>query len=480
MQRSTHLRWLGSVCVIAAAAACGGRGEGSVDTSSNALIVFNPCWLWPSACPTVQWADASPTPSGDWAFGDSASFNPVATGAAATHLVVGGYSGVNGDTTSEMAFGRQYDAANGSLEWSSLDTGVPVGWQANFVASDDAGNVYMAYNYWSPATIGSHTVTGGAFVVAKLSSSGKVLSVDNFTGAATIRAMAINPFGGVVLVGSYTGSITFGSWQLPSSRGTSFVVNLDATLAVTSAWGAAGSGGDSAWTVAVDPWGDTLVAGQTSAATPLFGCPVTAPPPNSVVGAWVVELNKAGGCNWLRAFWPDGEINPLSIAADPAGGAVLAGAVSGTVDFGNETPFSALNAAPFAVSLGGSGQLRWAKGWEPEGTSFGSATAVVVDPSSNVMVGGWFEGSMDLGNGTVTGDDSAGFLIKLDSKSNYKWSMSFDAGPSASGPGFGVGALAVDDAGNVGVAGGFRGTTTIGSKQFSSAGLGLLVFTLSP
>ena len=95
------------------------------------------------------------------------------------------------------------------------------------------------------------------------------------------------------------------------------------------------------------------------------------------------------------------------------------------------------------------------------------AIAVAVDASRNLIVAGYFEGTLDFGGGVLT---SAGandiFVAKFGSDGAHLWSKRFGDGSDQA-----ASAVAVDASGNVIVTGVFRGTVDFGGGGLTSAGV---------
>lgn len=94
------------------------------------------------------------------------------------------------------------------------------------------------------------------------------------------------------------------------------------------------------------------------------------------------------------------------------------------------------------------------------------ATTATVDQVGNVLVTGYFQGTVDFGAGPLI---SAGgfdiFLAKFDPNGNHLWSKRF--GDSSTQKAFGG---ATDPSGNVLITGYFRDTVDFGGSLFFSAG----------
>lgn len=167
---------------------------------------------------------------------------------------------------------------------------------------------------------------------------------------------------------------------------------------------------------------------------------------------------------WSQRFG-DGTIQDArAVAVDLSGDVVLAGYFEGTVDCGGG-----------ALTSAGMGDILVAK-FAPDGTHlwskrFGDATeqiieAVAVDGSGNVIVAGWFLGTIDFGGGALTSAGSYDiFVAKLGPDGTHLWSQRFGNSQSQT-----VSALAVDGSGNVIAAGSFFGTVDFGGGALTCAG----------
>lgn len=93
-------------------------------------------------------------------------------------------------------------------------------------------------------------------------------------------------------------------------------------------------------------------------------------------------------------------------------------------------------------------------------------TAIATDAAGNVLMAGALAGPVDFGGGPLLDAGVQGiFVVKLDTNGNHVWSRGF-----ALTSGYLVRpALAVDTAGNVLIAGGFRGTVSFGGGSLTSA-----------
>jgi hypothetical protein len=132
------------------------------------------------------------------------------------------------------------------------------------------------------------------------------------------------------------------------------------------------------------------------------------------------------------------------LATDASGNIFVTGYFQGTVDFGGG-PLTATGRDIFVLKLDPSGTLLWSKHFA--GSSQAFAYALATNASGNVLLTGYFEGTIDFGGGALTSvsaTDPDVFVLELDATGQHVWSRRF----GATGQDFGTG-LAVDTAGNV-------------------------------
>ncbi|MCH7548513.1 MAG: SBBP repeat-containing protein [Candidatus Krumholzibacteriota bacterium] len=152
------------------------------------------------------------------------------------------------------------------------------------------------------------------------------------------------------------------------------------------------------------------------------------------------------------------------VTVDSNGNVLVTGYFEGSVDFGGGPLASAGSEDIFVAKYDASGVHQWSQGFAV--ASAGRGHGVAVDASGNVAVAGRFAGTVDFGGGNLV---SAGFedifVAKYDASGVHQWSQRFG------GTGRDVGwAVAVDAPGNVVVTGRFLGTVDFGGGNLVSAG----------
>jgi hypothetical protein len=154
----------------------------------------------------------------------------------------------------------------------------------------------------------------------------------------------------------------------------------------------------------------------------------------------------------------------LAIAVDENGDIVVVGFFEGTVDFGGGSLVGAsgLNNIFLAKFSGADGSHLWSSAF-----GIGAGKAVAVDSRGNVVVSGFFQGTVDFGDGELTSaGDTDIFVAKYyGSDGSHLWSNRY----GSTGADQGV-AIAADRNGNVVVTGIFAGTVDFGGGELTSVG----------
>lgn len=179
---------------------------------------------------------------------------------------------------------------------------------------------------------------------------------------------------------------------------------------------------------------------------------------------FVTKQTAAGAFFWSKRFGASGDDQGTGVAVDSLGNVLIAGFFTGSIDFGGGALTSAGGTDIFVAKFDPSGSHVWSKRFGSTGSDQGLALAV--DPANGVTFAGSFSGSVDFGGGAIV---SAGltdiFLTRLDSGGAFVFSRRFgDA--TAQAPS----AVAVDPVGNVLLAGSFQGLLNLGGATLSSSG----------
>jgi len=162
---------------------------------------------------------------------------------------------------------------------------------------------------------------------------------------------------------------------------------------------------------------------------------------------------------WEKVLNGSTENHGGSIKTNAAGEVFVAGVFTGTVDFDPGAPVYTLAAVSakdrYLLKTDAAGNFMWATSIDAE------ITALAIDPSGNVFVGGYYSGVKDFDPGvaqyTLSSTASLGFeaayVLKLDPLGNFLWAR------QAEGPALArVQDMTTDPSGNIYYCGRFRGT----------------------
>lgn len=157
----------------------------------------------------------------------------------------------------------------------------------------------------------------------------------------------------------------------------------------------------------------------------------------------------------------------FAVAVDTSGNEIMAGSFNGTVDFdpgathaGDTDILTALGSGDaFVAKYGADGSLLWV---QQMGSAAGISTiarSVTTDASGNVYVGGDFRGAISIGPYNLTSSgDKDGFVAKFGSDGSVQWANRWGGVNTEY-----IQGVAVDGAGNVVVAG---STQPVGSSAY--------------
>lgn len=145
-------------------------------------------------------------------------------------------------------------------------------------------------------------------------------------------------------------------------------------------------------------------------------------------GMVLAKYNSAGVHQWSFPFQSTTTVNPNSIALDSAGNILVAGFFNDTVNFGGGNVTSAGSADAFVAKYTSAGSFVWVKTFGS--TSSEGFNAVAVDSANNVLVTGWFTGTVSYGGPTPLTSSFAGFaqnvvLAKYNSAGAWQWATNF-------------------------------------------------------
>lgn len=373
-------------------------------------------------------------------------------------------------TVLSATFGSALSIGNGLDSSTTFDVG-----------ADSAGNSYIAGMYAGTvdfdlsavhagdADIRTAQGAGDAYI-AKYAPDDSLVWVRSLGGSSDLaevgRKIAIDASGFVYVAGEFAVSADFGATTLSSlGANDGFVAKLDSAGNVQWAkrWGT--SGNDSAQGLDVDRAGNVYALGHR------------------LGDAYdILKFNSAGAAVWSKTIVDRSMMTTADLAVNASGSVFVAGSFDGTTDFdpGPKTKYvsSGAGLAGFVLELDTNGKFGWVSPFigKRVGSTNGASAAMsaTVDGSGSVIVGGWFNGTVDFnpsGGTTYLSTNSGGFITKLSSSGGLIWAKALQNSSTTF-----VRGLDVDAAGNIYATGNFHGTVDLdpgaGTYFRTSAGQG--------
>jgi hypothetical protein len=173
------------------------------------------------------------------------------------------------------------------------------------------------------------------------------------------------------------------------------------------------------------------------------------------------KYNSAGQHQWSKRIGASGADAALALAIDASGNVLLTGYFTGTVDFGSGTGL--IGAGGREIFLAKYTTASGAYVWAQRfgSTSGDEGHAVAVDASGNVFFTGFFNLTVNFGGANLVGAGGTDiFLAKYNSAGVHQWSQRFGSTDFEEGDG-----LALDTSGNVLLTGLFFGTLNLGGSN---------------
>ena len=179
---------------------------------------------------------------------------------------------------------------------------------------------------------------------------------------------------------------------------------------------------------------------------------------------YLVKCDANGLRKWSKNFGANQPYHyGYSVAVDGLGNVVITGDLAGTANFGGG-PLTSVDHDIFLAKFDGNGVHQWSRRFGEAGDQVGYAVAV--DGSGNVVVTGYFVGTVDFGGGLLTSVGGLDmFLAEFDANGTHRWSKRFGNANDEN-----LTAVAVDGSGNVVITGSFRGAVNLGGATLTSAG----------
>lgn len=129
---------------------------------------------------------------------------------------------------------------------------------------------------------------------------------------------------------------------------------------------------------------------------------------------------------WSQSFGDSDPQNGRCVTTDASGNVILTGSFEGTIDLGGGTIESGGSNDFFLAKFDASGNHLWSRGFGD--TDYDTAPSVVIDGSGSIILVGNFFGILKLGGDPLIalGEGNIDvFIAKFDANGNHLWSQSF-------------------------------------------------------
>lgn len=368
------------------------------------------------------------------------SGNVVITGAFAGKVTIGDQS-----LTSVGGFDifvAKLDPA-GNVLWAQ-SYGDPFDQSGNGVAVDGSGNVLLTGDFKGTLSLGGEVLTSAGsedIFVGMLSPDGKHLWSKRFGDIAyqSGRSIAADGSGNVAVLCTVEGTTNFGGSPLATAGG------ADVALAKLNPGGnhlyskiLGGPSADSASEIVIDAENNITITGSFSSTATFGGASLTSAGGFDV---FIARFSDAGIHQWSKGFGDAADQTGRAIDVDFTGNIILTGAFLGSIDFGEGPLMSQGSEDIFVAKLDDMGLPLWSKAFGDAAQQIGRAVAA--DAAGNIIVTGSLSGAADFGGGPLTSAGlSDAFLAKWSPTGEHLLSKIFGDTADQSGR-----ALEVDSAG---------------------------------
>jgi len=308
----------------------------------------------------------------------------------------------------------RFDPA-GNHVWSQSYGLAGAGQWPQSAAIDGSGDVLVFGVSYGGADFGGTPFVGNGVFLAKLSgTTGAPIWFKAFPSPSSrASSVAVDGSGGILLTGQFAGTIDFGGVML-AATGTArdgFVVKLDAagdTVWARRFGSATGTVADYGHAVAPIGAGDVALTGRFDETLAFDSGPVTSAGDRDI---FLTRLDASGTSSWTKRFGGASFDSALGLVVDASSNIVLAGRFEGTTDLGGVALVAEDKADAFVARYDGAGNHLWSRRFG--GLGYESASAVSVDAAGRIVVTGYFDGVLDVGDRSFTATGYDGFVLVL-------------------------------------------------------------------
>jgi hypothetical protein len=273
--------------------------------------------------------------------------------------------------------------------------------------------------------------------------------------------IAVDGDGNTFVTGSFGNTVNFGGDDLTSAgMADIFLAKFDADGVHQWSKSFGGTHIDIGIATAADAAGGVVITGYFSSTVNFGGDDLTTNIPSTDI--YLAKFGPNGAHQWSQGFGSIPTDVGYDVAFDSGGNIVLTGTFSDTVSFGGADLISVGSWEGYLAKFDGSGGHIWSKRYG--GTEQDWSFALGLDGADNIVVTGFFEGTANFGGSNLASAGSVDmFLAGFDAGGAHQWSHSFGDVDDDQGL-----RIAVDAAGNSFVTGWFEGTVDFGGGDLTT------------
>ncbi|MCP3104316.1 hypothetical protein LZ198_36175 [Myxococcus sp. K15C18031901] len=215
--------------------------------------------------------------------------------------------------------------------------------------------------------------------------------------------------------------------------------------------------------LALDSGGNLVITGDYWGEVDFGGGPLPCRGEPGVPRTFVAKLDTSGGHLWSRCFSDGGQQQTGSIVVGPNDDVLVGGYFAGTIDFGDGPIPANGTASQFVARLSGAdGATVWSTLYDAGGVS--TLGSISVDAEDNVVVAAAFLNQLTYrGVPMISTPGFNTFVMRLDAHGKPLWARGFGAANAQT-----LWRIATDDDGNIVGAGAFIGSVNFGGTTLFS------------
>jgi hypothetical protein len=290
---------------------------------------------------------------------------------------------------------------------------------------DQDGNIYVLSSFESDYEVDKNTTlqsNGGKDVLlTKYNASGEIIWSKSFGSENDDMGndIAIDNNGDLLLTGGFSDNIDFGNNNELTSNGglDAFILKMNTDGEASWSLSAGGSDDDMASTIESDANGNIYITGTVSSLDAFIDLEAF-----GTIGGndiFVARIESNGEVDWVNTLGATQNEEVSDLAVNSSGEVLINASIESSVIIGDDTLNSDLG---LGVNLiyDVEGELIWSD--QNSGMNNQFDGAVEFDSENNFYTTGTFEGTKDFGNTTLTSQGGSDiFIIKQDAEGEIEW-----------------------------------------------------------